>query len=168
MPIQQLPETAPDFTLDHVAGHKVSLSDFSGQRFLMLFGGRESANQVMDGIASLRRTHLPDALTIVGVSDLRAAPRPARILVKSQMKKAYEDAVQANAADLERAGRPAPADPSKDVVMLLDWSGEVIDSYGVVDADKEAAAVLVAADGSIVGSGTGTQLAEQILALLAD
>jgi peroxiredoxin len=168
VPIQQLPATAPDFTLDHIAGHEVSLSDFRGQRFLILFGGRESAQQVKDGIATLRQTHLPDSLTVVGVSDLRAAPRPARILVKSQLKKAYEEAIQANAADLERAGRPAPADPSTDVVMLMDWSGEVVDSYGAVDVEKEAAAVLVAADGTVIGSGTGTQLAEQIVALLDD
>jgi hypothetical protein len=166
VPIQSPPATAPDFTLDHIAGHKVSLSDFSGQRIVILFGGRESAEQVKDGIATIRRTHLPDALPIVGVSDLRAAPRPARILVKSQLKKAYEEAIQANAADLEGAGRPAPADPSGDVVILMDWSGEVVDSYGAVDVEHEAAAILVAPDGSVVGSGTGTQLGEQILALL--
>jgi hypothetical protein len=166
VPIQQLPTQAPDFTLDHIAGHKVSLSDFSGQRFVITFGGRESAEQIKAGIATIRQSHLPDALPIVGVSDLRAAPRPARILVKSQLKKAYEEAIQANAADLERAGRPAPADPSQNVVMLMDWSGEVVDAYGAVDVDKEAAAVLVAANGNVVGSGTGTQLADQILALL--
>jgi hypothetical protein len=166
MPIQQLPAQAPDFTLDHIAGHQVSLSEFSGRRFVITFGGRESAEQIKDGIATLRQSHLPDSLPIVGISDLRAAPRPARILVKSQLKKAYEEAVQANAADHERAGRAASADPSQDVLILLDWSGEVVDSYGVADVDKEAAAVLVAADGSIVGAGTGPQFAEQILALL--
>lgn len=166
MPIQQLPATAPDFTLDHIAGHKVSLSDYSGQRVVVTFGGRESAEQIKSGIAALRASFLPDALPILGISDLRAAPRPARILVKSQLKKAYEEAVQANAADLRRAGREAPSDPSQDVLMLMDWSGEVVDDFGVVDVDQEAAAVLVAADGSVVGSGTGEHLADQIIALL--
>src|SRR3954451_24314406 len=142
MPIQQLPAQAPDFTLDHIAGHKVSRSDFDGRRFVITFGGRESAEQIKDGIAQLRQSHLPDSLPILGVSDLRAAPRPARILVKSQLKKAYEEAIEANSADLERAGRTAPADPSTDVVMLMDWSGEVVDEYGLVDVDKEAAAIL--------------------------
>jgi hypothetical protein len=166
VPIQQLPAKAPDFTLDHIAGHKVSLADYSGKRFVIIFGGRESAEQLKAGIATIRQSHLPDDVPIVGISDLRAAPRAARILVKSQLKKAYEEAVKANAADLERAGRPAPQDPSQDVVMLMDWSGSVVDEYGAVDVDKEAVAFAVAPNGNVIGSGSGNQIAEEMLALL--
>lgn len=166
MPIEQLPTQAPDFTLDHVAGHEVSLSEYGGRPLVIVFGGRESAEQVRGGIAAIRATHPPDALPILGVSDLRAAPRPARILVRGQMKKAYEEAVRDNAADLQRAGREAPRDPSKDVIMLMDWSGKVVDEYGAVGVDKEAVAVAVAADGSVIGSGTGTGIGEQMLSLI--
>ena len=51
--------------------------------------------------------------------------------------------------------------------MLLDWSGEVTDSFGVTGADKEAAAIAVNSDGKVIGSGTGDQLGPEILAVLA-
>lgn len=166
MPIQQLPAVAPEFTLDHILGHKVSLSDYEGKRVVVTFGGRESANQIEQGIGTIRKRYDPDELTIVGVSDLRAAPRPARIIVKNQIKKAYEGAVKAQDADLVAIGKPARQEPSKDVIMLLDWSGEVTDQFGVVDAEHEAAAVAIDGEGNVIGSGTGTELGEQILAAL--
>jgi peroxiredoxin len=167
VPITQLPTTAPDFTLDHILGHKVSLNDYKGRTVVVTFGGRLSAPQIEQGIGTIRRTYDPDELPIVGVSDLRAAPRPARILVKNQIKKAYEGAVKAQDADLQAMGKPARTDPKKDVVMLLDWSGEVTDQFGVQDAEHEAAAVVVDADGKVIGSGTGAQLGEQVLAVLS-
>src|ERR1700761_7470318 len=112
MPIQQLPATAPEFTLDHILGHKVSLSDYRGRKVVVTFGGRESASQIEQGISTIRKQYDPDQLTIVGVSDLRAAPRPARILVKGQIKKAYEGAVKAQDADLQAMGKPPRAEPA--------------------------------------------------------
>jgi hypothetical protein len=167
MPIQQLPDVAPDFTLDHILGHKVSLSDYRGRQVVITFGGRESATQIESGIGTIRKTYDPDELTIIGVSDLRAAPRPARILVKGQIKKAYEGAVKAQDADLKAVGKPARQDPSKDVIMLLDWSGEVTDQYGLTGVDKEAAAVAVDSEGRIIGSGSGAELGQQIVGVLS-
>jgi AhpC/TSA family len=166
VPISQLPAVAPEFTLDHILGHKVSLSDYKGRKVVVTFGGRLSAPQIEQGIGTIRKTYDPDELPIIGVSDLRAAPRPARILVKNQIKKAYEGAVKAQDADLAAMGKPARTDPSKDVVMLLDWSGGVTDQFGVTDAENEAAAVVVDGEGKVIGSGTGTQLGEQVLAVL--
>jgi hypothetical protein len=167
MPIQQIPEVAPNFTLEHILGHQVSLADFKGRTIVVTFGGKDSVPQIQQGIGAIRKQYDPDQVTIVGVSDLRAAPRPARIIVKSQIKKAYEGAVKRQADDLAAAGKPPREDPSQDVIMLLDWSGEVTDSFGVTGADKEAAAVAVNSDGKVIGSGTGDQLGPQILAVLA-
>jgi len=167
VPIQQLPEVAPDFTLEHILGHEVSLSDYRGKRVVVTFGGRDSVPQIEQGIATIRQTYDPDELTIVGVSDLRAAPRPARIIVKNQIKKAYEGAVKAQDADLQARGKPARQEPSKDVIMLLDWSGEVTDSFGLSGVDKEAAAVVVDGDGKVIGAGTGEQLGPEVLTALA-
>jgi hypothetical protein len=167
VPIQQLPEVAPDFTLEHILGHEVSLGDYRGRRVVVTFGGRESVGQIEQGIAAIRKTYDPDELTIVGVSDLRAAPRPARIIVKNQIKKAYEGAVKAQDADLQAMGKPPRQEPSKDVIMLLDWSGGVTDQFGLTGVDKEAAAVAVDGEGKVLGSGTGEQLGPEILAVLA-
>jgi AhpC/TSA family len=167
MAIGQLPEVAPDFTLEHILGHEVSLGDYRGRRVVVTFGGRDSVGQIEQGIATIRKSYDPDELTIIGVSDLRAAPRPARIIVKNQIKKAYEGAVKAQDADLQARGKAPREEPSKDVIMLLDWSGEVTDSFGVTGADKEAAAVALDGEGKIRGSGTGPQLGEEIVAVLA-
>ena len=51
--------------------------------------------------------------------------------------------------------------------MLMDWSGEVVDGFGLSGVDKEAVGVVVDGDGKILGSGSGTQLGEQILAVLS-
>ncbi len=167
MPIQQLPEVAPDFTLDHILGHKVSLSDYRGKQVVVTFGGRESASQIEAGIGAIRKQYDPDELTIVGVSDLRAAPKAVRIIVKNQIKKAYEGAVKAQDADLQAMGKPARQEPAKDVIMLMDWNGGVTDSFGVTGAETEAAAVVVDGEGKVKGSGTGDQLGPEVLAILA-
>jgi hypothetical protein len=50
--------------------------------------------------------------------------------------------------------------------MLMDWPGEVVDRYGLSGVDAEAAAVVVDGDGNVIGSGTGEQLGEEVLAAL--
>jgi hypothetical protein len=164
---QQLPAQAPDFTLDHVLGHSVSLGDFRGRTLVVVFGGRESAPQLKAGIHAIRMSRGPDDLPVIGISDLRAAPRPARILVKSQLKKAYQEAVQDETATLAAAGKPPMSDPTRDVIMLMDWSGEVVGGFGLSGVDKEAVGVVVDGDGKILGAGHGAQLGEQVLAILS-
>jgi hypothetical protein len=164
---QQLPATAPDFTLDHVLGHKVSFNDYRGRRAVIVFGGRESAGQVIQGIATIRNAYLPDALPIIGVSDLRAAPRPARILVKGQLKKAYQEAVGHNEERYKSSGEQPPADASKDVIMLMDWSGQVVDDFGLTGVEQEAVGVVVDGDGKVLGAGSGAQLGDEVVTILS-
>ena len=165
MSTQQLPATAPDFTLDHVLGHSVSLHDYQGRKVVITFGGRESAGQIIKGISTIRDSFLPDDLPVIGISDLRAAPRPARILVKSQLKKAYQEALQHNDERYKRAGLEPPQDGSKDIVMLMDWKGEVVDEFGLTDVEHEAVAVVVDGNGNVIGSGSGDQIGEQVVAI---
>jgi hypothetical protein len=164
---QQLPATAPDFTLDHVLGHKVTFNEYRGNRVVVVFGGRESAGQVIEGISTIRNAYLPDALPVIGVSDLRGAPRPARILVKGQLKKAYQEAVGHNETRYKSAGQQPPADASKDVVMLMDWSGEVVDGFGLTGVEQEAVAVVVDGDGTVLGAGSGAQMGDEVVAILS-
>jgi hypothetical protein len=167
VPAPQLPAQAPDFTLDHILGHKVSLSDFRGHKLVVVFGGRESAPQLKQGIGTIRSGYGPDELPVIGVSDLQGAPRAARIIVKSQLKKAYEEAVKDETATLQAAGKAPMSDPAKDVIMLMDWSGEVVGDFGLSGVDKEAVGVVLDGEGKVLGSGTGTQLGEQLLAVLS-
>jgi len=167
MPIQQLPAQATDFTLDHVVGHPVTLSSFKGQPMVLMFGGKDSADQLKNNVLAIRRSLGSNQVQIVSVSDLRSAPRPARIIVKRQLKKAYEDAVSEQRAALEASGKPLPPDPSQVIVMLMDWSGEVVDSFGLVGVDQEAAGLVLDADQKIIGSGTGDHIAEEVIAVLS-
>jgi peroxiredoxin len=164
---QQLPSQAPDFTLDHILGHSVSLSDFPGRTVVVVFGGRDSATQVAKGISTLRDSRDPDELPIIGVSDLRSAPRAARIIVKNQLKKAYEASIKAAAERTRAAGKAPGADQSKDVIMVMDWSGGVVDAFGLRDVDKQAVGVVIDADRRIRGAGSGEQLGAQVLTVLA-
>lgn len=165
MSVGQLPEQAPDFTLEHILGHEVSLQDYRGRTVVVVFGGRESAEQVKAGVGAIRRAHGADEVPVIGISDLRNAPRPARIIVKSQLKKAFEEAVGEERQAAEAAGRTV-GDPKADVLMLMDWSGEVVDSFGLSDVEHEAVGVAVGPDGRILGSGRGASLGEDVLAVL--
>jgi hypothetical protein len=167
VPAPQLPAQAPDFTLDHILGHKVSLSDFRGRRLVVVFGGRDSAPQLKQGIGAIRSSYGPNELPVIGVSDLQGAPRAARIIVKSQLKKAYEEAVKDETATLQAAGKPPMSDPAKDVIMLMDWSGEVVGGFGLSGVDQEAVGVVLDGDAKVLGSGSGAQLGEQVLAVLS-
>jgi hypothetical protein len=167
MPIKQLPAQATDFTLDHVLGHSVTLSSFKGQPMILMFGGKDSADQLKNNVLAVRRGLGANQVQIVSVSDLRAAPRPARIIVKKQMKKAYEEAVTEQRAALEAAGKPLPADPSKVIVMLMDWSGEVVDSFGLTGVDREAVGLVLDENQNIIGSGTGDGIADEVMSVLS-
>jgi hypothetical protein len=167
MPIQQLPAQATDFTLDHVLGHQVTLSSFKGQPMVLMFGGKDSADQLKNNVLAIRKGLRANQVQIVSVSDLRAAPRPARIIVKKQMKKAYEEAVSEQRAALEAAGKPLPADPSSVIVMLMDWSGGVVDSFGLTGVDREAVGLVLDENQNIIGSGTGDGIADEVISVLS-
>lgn len=163
---QQVPTQAQDFTLDHVLGHPVSLADFHGRTVLVIFGGRDSAEQIKQAAETIRSRYDPDELPMISVSDLEAVPRPARIIAKSQLKKAYEEAVRDQAAMLQSAGKKVPDDPATAVVMLMDWDGDAARSFGLSGVDKEAAGVVVDGEGQVLGSGSGAQLGDELLTAL--
>lgn len=160
MASQQRSTQAPDFKLEHVLGHAVSLSDYRGKKVVVVFGGTGSAKQLKDGIMTIRRRLGADRVAVISVSDLRKAPRPARRVVKGKLKKVYEEAVK-EASALPTAG----SDPSKDIIMLTDWSGEVIDRFGL-DVNEVAVGVAIDEHGQILGYGSGDALGEQVLALV--
>ena len=150
-----------------MVGHSVSLSDYAGRTVITMFGGKESADQVQRSAESVRGRYDPDELPILGISDLGAVPRPARIIVKGQLKKAFEAAVKDRSERLVAAGKPPLEDPAKAVVMLMDWKGEVAESFGLCGVDKQAVGVLIDGGRRILGSGTGAKAGEEILGLLA-
>jgi len=100
LPTQQL--QAPEFTLEHVLGHSVSLSEFRGRNVVVVFGSRNTTEQIKPGIQTIRRSLGDDQVAILAVLDLRAVPRPARKILKGKLRKGYEDMTVADIA----AGAP--------------------------------------------------------------
>ena len=157
-------QPAPQFTLEHIEGNPVSLSDYRGRSVVVAFSGRETAEEMASGIKVLRQSYDHDQLPILAVADMGGIPRPARPIARKQLKKGYNDAVAEASAELQAAGRPIPPGPQL-IVMLPDWDGSVASSFGITDADKRAAMVLIDADGNVRGYGAGPEAAQQILAL---
>lgn len=147
---------APNFTLEHALGHSVSLSDFRGRRVVVVFGSRNTTEQVKQGVLTIRRSAGTEQVAVVTVLDLHAVPRPGRKLVKRQLKKRYD----------EITSELSSADGGSEINMLVDWSGDVVGQYGMT-ADEQAAAAVVDPQGRIIGYGAGEQLGEQVLGVLS-
>lgn len=158
------PQQAPAFTLDHVNGYPVSLSDFRGRVVVVLFGGKNSSEQTRQIARTLGSRYSPEQLPIVSVLDMSGVPRLMQGLIKGQIQKAHGEAVQEMLRDVHAAGLPAPADPARAICMVADWDGKVIASFGLSGVDRQAVAVLVDGEGYIRGYGAGAQGGEQILA----
>jgi cytochrome oxidase Cu insertion factor (SCO1/SenC/PrrC family) len=159
-------QPAPDFTLEHIEGHSVSLSDYRGRLVVVALSGRHSAEQMLVGVKALRRSYDHEQLPVLAVAAMGNIPRPARRIVKRKLKGHYDDAVKEASADLQAQGKPVPPG-SQLVVMLPDWEGNVASGFGIDDVEHEAFMVLIDADGNVVGYGRGAQAAEQILARFA-
>jgi hypothetical protein len=158
-------QSAPDFTLEHIEGHSVSLSDYRGRPVIVALSGRHSADQMAAGIKEVRAKYEPDQLPILAVAALGGIPRPARVIAKRQLKSGYNNAVKEATADLEAAGKPVP--PAHElVVMLPDWDGDVATGFGVGDVENEYAMLLVDGEGNVRGQGRGAQAAQQIMSQL--
>lgn len=157
-------QPAPQFTLDHVEGHPVSLGDYRGRTVVVAMSDRHTAEQMVAGIDALRAQYDPEQLPIIAVADMKGIPRPARVMARKQMKKGFQEAVEKESTRLQAAGKAVPP-ASQLVVMLPDWDGQVADSFGVTDTDQASAFVLIDADGNVRGWGRGDEAAQQIMGL---
>lgn len=159
-------QMAPDFTLQHIAGRNVSLSEFKGRTTVLVFSGRDSVDQARQIAQSIRARHDLYALPMASILDLHGVPRMFHGMAKGQVQSGYDELVQRATSALAAAGKQMPADPSQAVIMLPDWDGAVTKSFGLQAVDKQAVAVLIDANGYILGYGAGAQAGDQVLALL--
>jgi cytochrome oxidase Cu insertion factor (SCO1/SenC/PrrC family) len=157
-------QPAPQFTLDHVEGHPVSLSDYRGRTVVVAMSDRHSAEEMVAGIDALRAHYDHDQLPILAVADMKGIPRPARVMAKKQMKKGFQEAVEKESTRLQAAGKQVP-EGSQLVVMLPDWDGQVADSFGIADTDQASAFVLIDTEGNVRGYGRGAEAPQQIMGL---
>jgi hypothetical protein len=156
---------APNFTLKHILGHPVTLSDFRGRYVLLLFCGRESAEQARQIGWDVRADHEVDEVQIVTVLDLSEVSRMMYSFARGRIQVGYDDLVRETVERFQERGRAIPADVSEIVVLLPDWDGKVTASYGLKDVTQQTVAVLVGPDGTTRGQASGDNTSQQILAL---
>jgi len=157
-------QQAPEFTLEHVEGHPVSLSDFRGRTVVVAFSSKDNTDQIAQGIETLRTQFDPESLPVIAIADLRGVPRPARMIAKKKLKGAYDEAVQKAIAQHESAGL-APRPGHELVVMLPDWGGDVAPGFGIPDVDQEAAMVLVDKEGRVRGVARGAGCGQEVIGM---
>jgi hypothetical protein len=158
-------QMAPNFTLQHIAGRNVSLSEFQGRATVLIFSGRDSIEQAQRIGQTIRSRYDVYALPIVSILDLSGVPRMMQGLAKGRVQSGYEEMVKMATAALQAQGKPMPPDPSQVIMMCPDWDGNVTKSFGLQAVDQQAVAVLVDGQGYIRGYGAGMQGGDQILAL---
>ena len=67
-------QQAPQFTLEHIEGHPVSLSDYRGRTVVVVLSGRNSAEQMIAGMNTLRTHYDAEQLPIIAVGDMAGLP----------------------------------------------------------------------------------------------
>jgi hypothetical protein len=161
-------QQAPDFTLDHVAGRKVSLSDYRGRPVVLMFNGRDSADEANQVGEAIRGIYGPDEVAMIGVPDMHGVPRLMQGMAKGRLQSAYEKSAKTVSEGLKANGKTVPADLSQLVVIAPDWDGKVTSSYGLRGTDKQAVAIVLDATGAVRGRATGSTIGQQVLNLLAE
>lgn len=156
---------APDFTLEHVAGVQMALSEFLGDRpVVVILAGKATAAQAETIGKSIGEVVLDD-VQMISIVHAAGVPRMARPLAKRDVRKTYESAAADALADRKARGLPM-GPPERTVVMLLDWEGRVAPLLGVGDPGQAASAVLLAPDGTVKARASGDGAGAAILAEL--
>ena len=145
-------QMAPNFTLQHIAGRNVSMSEFQGRTTVLIFSGRDSVEQAQRIGQTIRSRYDVYALPIVSILDLSGIPRMMQGLATAS-------------SALQAQGKQLPPDPAQVIMMCPDWDGSVTKSFGLQAVDQQAVAVLVDGQGYIRGYGAGMQGGDQILGL---
>jgi hypothetical protein len=158
-------QMAPNFTLQHIAGRNVSLSEFQGRTAVLIFSGRDSVEQAQRIGQTIRSRYDVYGLPIVSILDLSGIPRMMQGLAKGRVEGGYKEMVQTATAALQAQGKQMPPDASQVIMMCPDWDGNVTKSFGLQAVDQQAVAVLIDGQGYIRGYGAGAQGGDQILAL---
>jgi len=152
-------QPAPPFKLKAVAsGRLFQPADYLGRPVLLLFVDHNTGRAAQEIVVGVRRRY-PDfaRLAIALIVDARVVPRLIRGVAESMMAAGYREAA---------AQIPADHDPADHLILLPDWSGDVVRAYRVGDVSKEIALVLVGADGLVAATYHGPSPTQAALELV--
>ncbi len=160
-PAKQLPITNLQLpTLKAIGSNREVNLNALGRPAVLLFHTQETAEQAAAVNSSLRaqsQYQSCDALFIANIVDLRTVPKLFRSFAEKAMKESYEKAA---------SSLPAEARPEDYVLILPDWDGSVTDAVGLKNVNQNAGVVMLATDGSVIGTCQGKDAISETLVLL--
>jgi len=159
-------QRVPDFSLPHINGAQVSLSDYRGRDVVLAFGGRKTAGDVEQLVETIRAQHPAEELPIIQIVTLKGVPRIVHGLAKKDIKSGYQKQIERETARLLAQKRPVPEDLSRSVLILLDWEGLLVAALGIKALERAQVAVLVDGEGNVRATGTGPDAGQQVLGRL--
>lgn len=152
---------APPFELEAVyTRRRFNLSEQAGKPVLLVFIGYDSRDTLREVLEEVRTSYPSlDRVVVAGVINLLFVPGMLRKTVQNFM----ENAIRQGLKEV-----PSRFDPLEHLILLADWSGSVSRAYRITAVGKDAALVLIDAEGSIHGHYQGDQPAQAALELVAD
>jgi phytoene dehydrogenase-like protein len=149
----------PAVTLTTIGSERrVALSSRSAPVVLLCSSPRSVALSLQLNQLIRKRYSSAAQLGVVQVIDMHMLPPAMHAAATKALQQAYLTAQTRIAQQ-----------PIEDYLILLpDWNGDVVQSLGIAHGAETVAAVLFDAQGNLVGSAQGEQVAAQMLALLAD
>lgn len=159
MPLPTPGSPLPPFSAQAaVSGRAVAPDAFRGRRAVLVVHGPKSADAAKDVSKALRARHPPSEVFSASVVDLRSFGGVWRRVAEAQVKSTYEKL----AAKVRESG----GDPAEWVAICPDWDGSVAAALGVEQPDSAPAAIVVGADGKVLGCAEGKDLAARTMELL--
>lgn len=151
-------QPAPAFSLKAIASGRVFRpADHLGRALLLVFVDHNTGRAAQAIVETLRRRY-PDhrQLAIALVVDARVVPRLLRGVAEGIMESSYREAA---------AAVPAGFDAADHLILLPDWSGDVVRAYRIGNVSREIALVLIGPDGIVQAGYHGPDPASRALGL---
>mgnify|MGYP000872951219 FL=1 len=140
------------------SGRVFQPADYLGRPVLLVFVDHNTGRAAQEIVVGLRRRYPNFArLAIALVVDARVVPRLVRGVAEGMMAAAYREV---------SAQIPAGHDPADHLILLPDWSGDVVLAYGVCDLSKQVALALIGPDGRVAANYHGPNPAQAALELV--
>jgi peroxiredoxin len=158
-------QPAPTFSLTAVGSGRVfQPADHLGRPLLLLFVDHNTGRASQPIVETLRRRYADHRqLAIAVVVDVRIVPRLLRGMAEGMMESSYREVA---------AALPDGYDAADHLILLPDWSGDVVRAYGVGNVSREIALVFIGPDGQVRagyhGPNPAAQALEMARALLDD
>ncbi len=154
-------QPAPKFKMKAIgSGREISAEALAGHVSVLIFVNQDTQRDGRGIIKAIREKY-PSAAEVLIVTVVDLSPVP--IILKGMAENLLKESYQKSAARLAEG-----SDPAAYVVILPDWKGELLKTFGVKAVNKQPAFVVIDGTGLIAGAYQGDDPGAAAAALLAD